>query len=790
MSSRRERLVRVPVACLAAAALVAPGFLAGSLLLPAGSLGLKALDHGLLLAGGCVAVLACWRVVRSTEGRDRRAWVLLATSLSCWLAGTFDYAVRDFLVSPSQLGAIDGEACYLLAVLLAFAAFPRFTREPAAFSTWGRRMLDALTVVSAASFVTWDVALRVILRHHAPELAWWTAFLYPLGDLVLVSFSVLVAAAAPARRRVSLTLLACAIAAFALSDTGVATLRSMHRYHDGALTDVGWMVGCLLGAAAASCFNTVRGEPSRRIARARAWRAAFLPYALVVPAASVMLADALLGRAPDAGSMVLGAIVLAFVLARQVLTIVENMRLVEQLTGREAELRRQASEDTLTGLANRRLFGERLEQALRERPPDEVAVLFVDIDDFKVVNDTLGHRTGDELLVKVGNRLVACVRGGDLPARLGGDEFAVLLTTGGLAAARAVASRLTKAMHQPVVCGNLPVFVRASLGIAVGTDASERTSQQLLERADMAMYAAKDAGKARVAVFEPAMRERMLDRATVQTDLTRALGKGELAVHYQPIVELSTGRIIGAEALLRWHHPKRGLVPPSVFIPLAEESGLIAPISRWVLRQACQEAASWQHGSPFGGYSVNVNVSAGQLVGSDVLDEVSGVLAETGLPGRLLTLEITESMLMADERAVVAQLTQLKTLGIRIAIDDFGTGFSGLSYIDRLPVDTLKVDKAFVKRLGEPTGRPPLAGAIVGLAELLSLDVVAEGIETAAQLAALVELGCRHGQGFHFSRPVPAEALRELLATAPARGALARQRRLRSAPNLAPHAAS
>jgi diguanylate cyclase (GGDEF)-like protein len=560
------------------------------------------------------------------------------------------------------------------------------------------------------------------------------------------------------------------MAAFAVSDTGAATLRAMGRYYDGAVTDVGWVAGCFLGAAAAVGYQRSRREPQRRALHAAAWRAAFLPYALIVPAAAVLLVDVVQGRSQDVVGLVLGGIVLVFVIARQVLTIVENMRLVEQLTGREAELRQQALEDALTGLANRRLFCERLEQALQEQPPDEVAVLFVDIDDFKVVNDTLGHATGDQLLAKVANRLTACVRAGDLPARLGGDEFAVLLSSGGLAAARTIAARLTRAMRQPVVCGELPLFVQASLGIAVGSDASERSSQQLLERADMAMYAAKDAGKSRLAVFEPTMRERLLDRAAVRDDLARALGRGQLALHYQPIVDLTTGRICGAEALLRWHHPQRGCVPPMVFVPIAEETGLIAPIGQWVLRQACREAAEWQRHAPpkaKGGYTINVNLSAGQLLSGDIVDDVRGVLAETGLPPHLLTMEITESVLMADDRAVSAQVAQLKTLGIRLAIDDFGTGYSGLSYLDRLPVDTLKVDKAFVQRLGGSVGRPPLAGAIVGLAELLGLDVVAEGVETEEQLAELVQLGCRYGQGYHFSRPVPADALRALVVDGP-----------------------
>ena len=257
--------------------------------------------------------------------------------------------------------------------------------------------------------------------------------------------------------------------------------------------------------------------------------------------------------------------------------------------------------------------------------------MFVDLDDFKVVNDTMGHATGDDLLRQVANRLQACVRGSDIAARLGGDEFAVLLTGGGLDAAHLVASRLTRALRQPILCDGSPVFIHASVGIATGGEgASRESSQQLLEQADMAMYAAKDAGKARVEVFVPAMREALLDRAAVKEDLARALGRQQLRLHYQPIVDLATGDIVGAEALLRWIHPQRGSIPPLTFIPLAEETGLIQPIGRWVLETACSAAAQWRADRPGSSYQINVNVSAGQLINTDFVEEVARILHQIG----------------------------------------------------------------------------------------------------------------------------------------------------------------
>jgi EAL domain-containing protein (putative c-di-GMP-specific phosphodiesterase class I) len=280
----------------------------------------------------------------------------------------------------------------------------------------------------------------------------------------------------------------------------------------------------------------------------------------------------------------------------------------------------------------------------------------------------------------------------------------------------------------------------------------------------MAMYAAKDGGKARVEVFVPAMRERLLDRAAVKEDLARALSRQQLRLHYQPIVDLVTGDIVGAEALLRWLHPQRGSIPPLTFIPLAEETGLIQPIGRWVLETACSAAAQWQLDRPGSSYQINVNVSAGQLINTDFVEDVARVLHHTGLPAELLTVEITESVLMADLDAVASMLGQLRSIGVRVAIDDFGTGYSGLSYLDRLPVDILKVDKSFVERVDKKSMRPALAGAIVGLGELLGLDSVAEGIETAGQRRAMVDLGCRHGQGYLFSRAVELTTFQAMLA--------------------------
>jgi diguanylate cyclase (GGDEF)-like protein len=737
-------------------------------------------DHGTLwphlselieLCAAAAAIVALSAATRRARGRDRQAWLALTATLVFWFLGTAVYTVRGFLFNRFEGQHLSAEVFYLCALPLAFVGFALFPADHGPLSGRLRQTLDALTVASSALFVSWDTALHTIVRHRASGVTGWLTLLYPITDLALCTFAVLIAARAPVNRRISISLLAAGMFSFALADSGGVTLEALHRYHVGGVTDIGWVLGLTLGSLSALTYGYQRREPTGEIVHSAEWRAALLPYALVVPAAAVALRDLLSGRLPDVGSIAIGAVVLLLVSCRQLLTVRENLQLVAKLTGSQSELRQQALHDVLTGLANRRLFRERLEESLRTMSPEEIAVVFVDLDDFKLINDTMGHATGDDLLRQVANRLQTCVRGTDVAARLGGDEFAVLLTGGGLVAAQAVAARLNRAMRQPILFGAQPVFIQASIGIAAGLDGGlnggtgSDSSQQLLEQADMAMYAAKDAGKARVEVFEPAMRERLLDRAAVRDDLARALGRDQLSLNYQPIVDLATGAIVGAEALLRWRHPQRGFIPPLMFIPLAEETGLIAPIGRWVLATACAAAADWQDGSPAGGFQINVNVSAGQLLDTDIVEEVAAVLSSTGLRAGLLTIEITESVLMADNATVAAQLSALRGLGIRLAIDDFGTGYSGLSYLDRLPVDILKVDKAFVDRVEEPSSRPPLAGAIVGLGEMLGLDVVAEGIETAGQRHAMVDLGCRHGQGYLFSRPVDLDTFRAMIDT-------------------------
>ena len=459
----------------------------------------------------------------------------------------------------------------------------------------------------------------------------------------------------------------------------------------------------------------------------------------------------------------------------------------------EERLAREAQHDPLTGLANRVLFRERVERALlraaewspppssgegaQASPPDaaqpaasgptpgrHVAVLFIDLDDFKTINDSLGHAEGDRLLEEVAARLLKATRGFDLVARLGGDEFGVLLD--GMMRetdARSVVDRITASLARPVSLGHRELMVGASLGVAHARDA--RNADELLRNADVAMYHAKTAGKGRHAEFDHAMHAAAVARLELAGDLRHAVDRGELRLTYQPVVELTTGRIVGAEALLRWNRPGHGAVAPLAFIPVAEETGLIVPIGRWVLREACAQLARWRATLPDAeSLTMNVNVSARQLEQRAFVEEVRSALEDTGLPASKLALEITESVLVQHGDATLATLHALKSLGITLAIDDFGTGYSSLGYLQRFPVDVLKIDRAFVDGVTRGGSNAALARTIVALGDALGLRAVAEGVEQVGQQEALASLGCQLGQGYLFARPLEVAAFEKHFA--------------------------
>ncbi len=437
----------------------------------------------------------------------------------------------------------------------------------------------------------------------------------------------------------------------------------------------------------------------------------------------------------------------------------------------ERELAHQAFHDVLTGLPNRALFMERLGHALerarrrKDDPSSGVAVLFLDLDNFKYVNDSLGHEAGDRLLVGVTQRLQASVRPGDTVARQGGDEFTLLLEDiGGVDDARAIASEVARALLLPLSVDGRDVFTTGSVGIAVSRDGSD-LPENLLRDADTAMYQAKNHGKARWEVFDRTMNARVIERLEMETMLRRALENKEFQVHYQPIVNLATGRIVEVEALARWVHPERGLIAPEQFIPLAEENGLIVPLGRWVLGQACAQVRDWQKQFPLldRTFTVGVNLSARQFQEADLVEQITNALHASDLSPDCLKVEITETMMMNAD-ATVDMLRLLRSLGIRVAVDDFGTGYSSMSYLSSLPIDTLKIDKSFVARLGQNAEQEAIVRAVISLGKALHLSVTGEGIETEEHRARLCALGCDLGQGYLFSRPLAPPAIAHLLA--------------------------
>ncbi|MEV1330937.1 EAL domain-containing protein [Micromonospora costi] len=704
-------------------------------------------DLGAMAVAGWAAV-ACVGVARRHPASLRRFWSLLAATMALAAAGRLVWTVErltgDDLPHTPLIGAV-----FTAGILTGTAALLCSLTAPRTAVGRARILLDGVIVALALVPIAWVVVFRNVADADLADPVRTLGLLYPMFDLM--QLTILVAVAGPARPLWRpMSLIAGSLAVRALSDTAYVALFARGDYAPGHPLDLCWPLSYLLIAAATGyppppvCADT---DDTADATPPPWWRVA-LPYLPVGGAiVAVMLARQPSGQTPH---LVLGGILalLAALAVRQGLAAYENLWLV-------AQLRQLAYTDQLTGLPNRLMFTRRLRRALRD--DGRVAVLLLDLDGFKQVNDRFGHATGDALLSGLAARMRAAVDGDGTIARLGGDEFAVLVDGERSAAPERLAQRLLQALQPSDGEEDAGVHPSASIGIAeYGPQHASPTD--LLRDADIAMYAAKAAGKSAYRICTPLLRESAVSRAELIADLRRAVDEGQLRLEYQPIVDLATGAVRSAEALVRWWHPRLGVLTPARFLPLAEEAGLILPIDRWVIHEACRAAATWRKRAPQA--TVAVNISAAHLRRPDLIATVTAATAAAGLAPRALTLELTESALIESSEAVLDRLGQLRELGIGIAIDDFGTGYSSLSYLHRIPATELKIDRSFVARLdGDDDRAYATVEMVTRLAGAFDLAVVAEGVETERQHAAVAAIGCPQGQGYLYGRPDVAAAV-------------------------------
>jgi diguanylate cyclase (GGDEF)-like protein len=727
--------------------------------------GTEAIAYSFLPIGGLVAWYAVFRLYRSVAMAPvaMRFWRSLVIAIGLLTIG-YGWLGVDMLVHYTEAATrtMPVPAAVLVGIGFAVAmwAVARVpTGAPAPGERW-RLHLDRTIAFLGCSTVLWHFGLAPMLT--ATER--WSSqamvlvalsFLLAVGGITKVSY---LNAGVVDRTAIRL------IAAMGLTAAAVAVVAVRYGYAGGVPAQAVVMpVAPVLAtlAARAQWHSTDADRPARRRDNK------LLPYAAVGAAAVPLLAVAFGPVLWTARTVILAAVAVAgLITVRQFAAFRDNARLLREKRDSEERLQHEVTHDGLTGLANRALFRERLGAALAAGADGDVTVLLIDLDDFKTVNDSLGHGVGDRLLVSLAAVLRDRTGADGLPVRLGGDEFAVLIT-GGTVLGETVAQRLLDALSRPL--GEDRLLVQASIGIA--TAGRGTTLDTLLRHADVAMYAAKQRGKANYVRFVPGMEEPVLAHMQLGGELRRALDAGEFRLFYQPVMELATGRVIGVEALARWQHPTRGMVSPAEFIPAAERTGLIVPLGRWVLRETCRQAVAWlAEFGPHALYQAAANVSARQLHDPDFVADVVAALADSGLPADRLLLELTESEVLRG-RQVSRTLHELDDMGIRLALDDFGTGESSLSLLRSFPAAVVKLDKSFVDGIeiddGDPAAcdaRQAVARAVLQLADALRLDAVAEGVENAEQAAKLQELGYTLGQGYHLARPMPAADMTLLLA--------------------------
>lgn len=701
---------------------------------------IKAVDDIGIVVFSVVALGFSVHAARSAEGRLRAAWTALALGLTAWTMGeviwSYDELVLGEIPFPSA-----ADAFFLLFPVGAGAALLLFRNRRGEGSDI-RVLLDGLVVAGSLFVMSWILVLsRIYEAGAASTFEFVLLVAYPLSDLVLLTMATIVLVGAPAGQRVPITLITLGLACMAIADSAYAYLSVQDEYFSGNPNDIGWVAGLLLLTIAAS-VGRFELDNERAVDEVPGWASVWLPIAPVMLAGLTLI----LSRSDARSSqpvVVAGLLVVAAVMTRQFLAVRENRRLI-------AAVAAQAFRDPLTGLANRALFHDRLTHALqmRERYGTSVGVMVLDLDDFKLVNDNLGHRAGDELLNLFGQRLTDAVRPGDTVARLGGDEFAVLVEADA-GQAHLLAERVIEAFDAPITLEGHDLLVRPSLGLAVAAVNQPMLADDLIKQADLEMYAAKRSSRSPVTGGGEAVQ--MLG------ELRRAVEQGELSLLYQPQFDLRTGQIVGAEALVRWLHPQRGVISPDEFLPLVRGHQLMAPITEFVLNQALDDAKRWSAAGL--DLPVAINLSATAVAIPDLPGRIEKALEARGLAASTLVIEITEDLFLEDSASARRILLSLRENGVSIAIDDFGSGYSALWYLRDLPVDKVKLDRSFVAPIASDPKAAAVTRAVIDLAHVLLLTTVAEGVEDENTAQLLRLYGCDVVQGYLYSPPVTAEEI-------------------------------
>ena len=707
----------------------------------------------LLLYNGIAlsAVIATMVGIRRKRPENRSAWMLILAGMISFLAGDVCYYILD-AVSETTPFPSPADALYLCMYPLVICGLLRLIRQISPGRDWPS-LLDASIAAVGTFAVLGVLVIDTYVADGSMQFAGrLISVCYPVMDVALVAVAVRLVGVVPLRRP-AYALLAAGLCSLLVADTIYGVLNSAGTFQTGGFADLCWLGFYVLVGAAALQPAMPRSMEMRSSSSSQLSRTRLAMLCLITLAVPTI--DLIWGKPSD-----------------KTLTAITSMVMFVLVLGRLGGLmgvvlrsEQRARLDTLTGLANRLLFDEHVARSVERGGTGVISVMFVDLDDFKVVNDSIGHQAGDDLLIAVAGRLRSCVQSNDLVARLSGDEFAVLLESAvDQAEAIGVVRRLQEQMRMPVVVGGREVLISASVGLVVEPRSMVDRPQALLQAADVAMYRAKSKGKGRFEIFDHEMYKEQLELLDLKGDLAVALERGQFEVFYQPIVDMCDERIVSIESLIRWHHPTRGLITPDRFISLAEQTGLIVAIGRWVLREACQQLSRWQRQLPdTAPHSISVNLSARQLHDPDLVKDVMDALADAGLNAWQLTLELTESMMIDEFERASRILDQLRANGVQIAIDDFGTGFSSLSYLRRLPVDIIKIDRSFVTEMRNSATAEALVRLVIDLARVLELRTVAEGVEDGDQAEQLSSLLCDEGQGYFFARPQPAAAIKALL---------------------------